>query len=140
VAVEISPYLYPRGDVREALETYRRALRGSEPEVTTYGQIGMPDPASADLVANAMLRSEVVGVLMVSDYPPGMPEEQRPAAGGLAVWGDDGPMLEAAWEVLSEGAEVHEPLSPSPWGTRFGTLTDRWGVSWMFDVAAPATA
>ena len=47
--------------------------------------------------------------------------------------------LNAAWQVLSEGAEVHEELSPSPWGTRFGTLTDRWGVSWMFDVAAPAT-
>lgn len=132
MTVEMCPYLHPRGSAREALEAYRRALGGDEPQVATYGDIGMEDPQVRDLVANAALRTELGGLLMVSDVPPGA---GSPPAGSACLSGDDEAALRRAWEVLSEGGEVEHPLEPSPWGSLFGSCRDRWGVSWMVDVA-----
>lgn len=137
MTVEMCPYLHPRGSAREALAAYRRALGGAEPEVTTYGDIGMDDPAVRGMVANAVLRTEVGGLLMVSDVPPGAGE---PPAGSAALSGDDEGVLRRAWEVLSEGGQVEVPLEPSPWGSLFGSCRDRWGVSWMVDVAVAEPA
>ncbi|MEJ5944166.1 VOC family protein [Pseudokineococcus basanitobsidens] len=133
MTVEMCPYLHPRGSAREALAAYRRALGGDEPALATYDDIGMDDPAVRDLVANASLRSPVVGPLMVSDVPPGT--EPLPPAGQVCLFGDDEAALQAAWDVLVEGGEVEQPLEPSPWGSRFGSCRDRWGVSWMVDIA-----
>jgi len=32
------------------------------------------------------------------------------------------------------------PLSPSPWNDQFGMLRDKFGVSWLVNIAAPAAA
>lgn len=39
-------------------------------------------------------------------------------------------------EALAHGGNVTMPLSRTFWSLRFGTLTDRSGVSWMVSVAA----
>jgi PhnB protein len=39
--------------------------------------------------------------------------------------------------VLSEGAEIRQPLAPSAWAPLAGQLRDRFGVVWQLDVAAP---
>ena len=136
MTVEMCPYLHPRGSAREALAAYRRALGGEEPQVATYGDIGMGDPQVRDLVANAALRTDVGGLLMVSDVPPGA---GSPPPGSVCLSGDDEEVLRRAWEVLSEGGEVEHPLEPSPWGSLFGSCRDRWGVSWVVDVAGAGT-
>ncbi|MEJ5889720.1 VOC family protein [Pseudokineococcus marinus] len=136
MTTEMCPYLHPRGSAREALAAYRRALGGAEPAMTTYGSLGMDDPSVRDMVANAVLRTEVGGPLMVSDLPPGADEP----AGVACLFGDDEGALRAAWDVLAEGAEVFQPLEPSPWGSLFGSLRDRWGVSWLVDVDGAAGA
>jgi len=132
MTVEMCPYLHPRGSAREALDAYRRALGGDEPPIAAYGDIGMDDPRVRDLVANAPLRTQVGGLLMVSDVPPGA---EAVPPGSACPSGDDEAVLRRAWEVLSEGGEVEQPLEPSPWGSLFGSCRDRWGVSWMVDVA-----
>ncbi|MEJ5913985.1 VOC family protein [Pseudokineococcus sp. 1T1Z-3] len=134
MSVEMCPYLHPRGSAREALAAYRRALGGEEPQLATYADVGMDAPEVRDLVANAVVRSPLVGPLMVSDVPPG----EDPPAGSACLFGDDREALQAAWEVLVEGGEVLQPLEPSPWGSLFGSCRDRWGVSWMVDVEGGA--
>ncbi|WP_426622325.1 VOC family protein [Microbacterium sp. As-52] len=39
------------------------------------------------------------------------------------------------WDALSEGATIVEPLAASAWSSGFGMLTDRFGVTWVLDVA-----
>lgn len=131
MTVQMSPYLHPRGSAREALAAYRRALGGPEPQVATYGDIGMDDPQVRDLVANAYLPTDLGTALMVSDLPPGVEEP----AGAACLHGDDEAALRAAWDVLCEGGDVQMPLAPSPWGSLFGSCRDRWGVSWLVDVS-----
>nr|WP_192907086.1 VOC family protein [Glycomyces paridis] len=50
--------------------------------------------------------------------------------------GDDPDELAAAWERLSEGATVIQPLGPSAWAGLYGILKDRFGVTWVLDLAA----
>jgi PhnB protein len=37
------------------------------------------------------------------------------------------------FEALSDGGEVTMPLEDMFWGSYFGTLTDKFGVKWMFN-------
>ncbi|MEV4208369.1 hypothetical protein [Nocardia salmonicida] len=42
----------------------------------------------------------------------------------------------ALWEGLAEGATVIEAFGPAQWASAFGMLSDRFGVTWILDVAA----
>ncbi len=50
--------------------------------------------------------------------------------------GDSVEEVGALWERLTEGATVVEPYAPARWAPAFGMLTDRFGVTWVLDVAA----
>ncbi|GGX98544.1 hypothetical protein GCM10010510_50180 [Streptomyces anandii JCM 4720] len=57
--------------------------------------------------------------------------------GVVSVRGDGTDEIGALWERLSQGATVVQPLAPSQWAPLYGMLTDRFGVTWVLDVAAP---
>jgi PhnB protein len=37
--------------------------------------------------------------------------------------------------ALSEGGQVAQPLTPAPWGDEFGMFVDRFGISWLVNIA-----
>ena len=37
--------------------------------------------------------------------------------------------------ALSEGGQVRQPLEPAPWGDEFGMFVDRFGISWLVNIA-----
>ena len=39
-------------------------------------------------------------------------------------------------DKLSDGATITEPLKTAPWGDAFGICTDKFGVTWMVNIAA----
>ncbi|WP_199589390.1 hypothetical protein [Blastococcus sp. TF02A-26] len=41
------------------------------------------------------------------------------------------------WDRLVVGADVLDTYGPSQWAPASGMLTDRFGVTWVLDVAAP---
>jgi len=41
--------------------------------------------------------------------------------------------LDKVFNALSEGGNITMPLQDAFWGARFGMLTDKYGVSWMFN-------
>ncbi|WP_029068118.1 VOC family protein [Jonesia quinghaiensis] len=53
----------------------------------------------------------------------------------VSVRGDSLEEVQAYWSALSAGAETIEPLAASAWSPGFGMLTDRFGVTWILDVA-----
>ncbi|WP_338029411.1 VOC family protein [Glycomyces paridis] len=80
------------------------------------------------------------GALPRRSGPPGR-RTPRPWSRGedpffVSVRGDDPDELAAAWERLSEGATVIQPLGPSAWAGLYGILKDRFGVTWVLDLAA----
>lgn len=60
----------------------------------------------------------------------------EPGDGGGEAGPGPGPEGEPA-AVGPVGATLIEKYGPSPWAPGFGMLTDRFGVTWILDVAAP---
>ena len=48
--------------------------------------------------------------------------------------------LEEMFTKLSEGGTVTMPLEKQMWGDTFGMVLDRFGISWMVNVAMSADA
>ena len=44
-------------------------------------------------------------------------------------------MLRGWCAGLSEGGQVRQPLEPAPWGDEFGMFVDRFGISWLVNIA-----
>jgi PhnB protein len=56
----------------------------------------------------------------------------------ISLSGDDADELRRCWERLSDGGAVQVPLEQQVWGDVFGMCTDRFGVSWMVNIAGDA--
>ncbi len=134
MAVELCPYLHFRDNAREAMEHYRSVL-GGELTLATFremGGMGM-DEAEQDKVMHGRLVSPEGLVLMGADTPSSM--DFAPGGYSVSLSGDDEQRLRACFD----GGKIGEPLVQAPWGDLFGMFTDRFGVEWMVNVAAPAT-
>lgn len=134
----LNPYLGFKDNAREALEFYHSAL-GGELSIMAFGDMGeaMPaPPGEENLVMHGQLTLEDGLVLMAADTPSGM--EHVPATSGVTVAMTGGPedldRLRSAFEALSQGGTSGMPLEKAPWGDYFGQFTDRFGISWMFDI------
>jgi PhnB protein len=58
----------------------------------------------------------------------------------VSVRGETADEVSALWDKLSDGADIIEKYGPSQWAPGFGMLTDRFGVTWILDVAVAYTA
>lgn len=140
----LHPYLTFPGTPREAMEFYRDVF-GGELTVTTFGELhALPeDSPSLDKVMHAQLVSPHV-TIAASDLIEETPVEIIFGnAFSLALMGEaeDAETLTAAFDRLAEGGQVVMPLAPQMWGDLYGSLVDRFGTSWMVDVAgAPGAA
>ena len=131
MATTLNPYLNFDGTTREAMEFYRDVL-GGELSIMTFGDMGADGP-TADGVMHASLTSEGL-TLMASDMPPGQTLE----AGnnfGVSLSGDDEAELMGYWDKLSAGGTVTVPMEKQMWGDAFGMCVDRFGTSWLVNIA-----
>ena len=130
----LNPYLSFRDDAREAMEFYRTVF-GGELTVSTFGDFGATDdPAEKDKVMHSQLESPGGLVLMGADTPNSM-DFVSGGSVSVSLSGDDETELTGYWQKLSVGGTVQEPLSKAPWGDSFGMCTDRFGVSWLVNIA-----
>jgi PhnB protein len=72
---------------------------------------------------------------MAYDVPSRMPWGAGMNAFFVSVRGDSAAEITALWEKLSAGAAIAQPLAPSGWAPLYGMLKDRFGVTWVLDVA-----
>ncbi|GLY23736.1 VOC family protein [Micromonospora sp. NBRC 101691] len=139
-----------RGDAREALEFYHSVF-GGEITVSTYGDFGMPkELPDADKVVWGQVAAADGFRVMAYDVPGpagaaiasasatrrenGMTLTREPFF--LSVRGETVEEVGALWQKLAAGATVVEAYGPAQWAPAFGMLTDRFGVTWILDVAA----
>ncbi len=137
MSTTLNPYLNFPGTARQAMELYE-SLFGGTLEVMTFadagGAEGVPDPQQ---VMHASLETPSGFTLMASDMPPGVAHQSGNAM-HVSLSGDDADELRRFWSALSEGGTVTIPLEKQMWGDEFGALSDRFGVSWMVNIAGSA--
>ena len=136
MTVRLNPYLSFGNEARQAMEFYQSVF-GGELAVSTFAEFGMADdPPEADKVMHSMLEAPNGLVLMGADTPSSM-EYVAPAGVSISLSGDDEAALRGYWEALSASGTVAEPLEVAPWGDAFGMCVDRYGVTWMVNIAGP---
>lgn len=137
MASRLNPYVNFRGRARAAAQFYQSVLGGSL-QMDTFAGFGMPvdNPDEKDWIMHAQLDTPAGFTLMVSDTPSSMPLN----AGGnvsISLSGDNDAELSGYWNGLVEGATILAPLELAPWGDKFGMLTDRFGITWLVNIAVP---
>ena len=150
MSITTTTHLNFRGDARAALEFYGSVF-GGDVTIATYRDFGMPaDVPGAENVVFGQIETADGFRVMAYDIP-GQSGGSAAVAGSthrengttvtdqpffLSVRGETLDEVEGYWAALSVGASIVEPLAASPWSPGFGMLTDRFGVTWILDVAA----
>lgn len=139
----LTPYLNFRGSAQEALEFYHRVI-GGDLVMSTFGDFhASDDPEEMGLIMHGQLTGPGGMVLMASDTPKRMEYQVGTNTFSVSLSGsgdDDRDQLTRIFEGLAEGGTISEPLVTAPWGDTFGMLTDRFGVSWLVNIAGAAKA
>lgn len=137
------------GQARAALEFYASVF-GGQAVVVTYGDFGMPAelPDAGKVVFGQVTADN--GFRVLAYDVPGTDGPATPAAPTtrrengttitkepffLSVRGATVDEVSPLWKGLAEGATVIEEFGPAPWAPAFGMLADRFGVTWVIDVA-----
>ena len=148
--ITTTTHLNVRGDARPALEFYRSVF-GGQMVIRTYGDFGMPAeaPGADDVVFGSVVSDngfrvmayDVPGPAGVSADVAGTTRRENgmtvtDASFFVSVRGETLDEVQQFWDGLSVGASTVEPLAASQWSPGFGMLTDRFGVTWVLDVAS----
>ncbi|WP_439658744.1 VOC family protein [Lentzea sp. HUAS TT2] len=139
-----------RGQAREALEFYRSVF-GGQITIATYADFGMPAevPGAKNVVFGEVVAENGFRVMAYdvpgTDEPVAAGEPTTRRVNGttvteepffLSVRGESVDEVAPIWDGLADGATVIEEFGPAQWAPAFGMLADRFGVTWIVDVAA----
>lgn len=137
MSVKVVPHVNLRGDARAALEFYRSVFGGELTIVSYRDAHSVQDPAEADQVMWGQVAAPSGFRLMAYDVPSSRPWSPGEAPFFVSLRGETAEEVRGYWETLAEGATVLAPIAPSAWAPLYGMLKDRFGVTWVVDVATP---
>lgn len=136
--MQLNPYLIFNGRCEEAFRFYAKAFNAKIGEMMTFGNSpaaceGMPADAAAAMKDKIVHINMQVGnaLLMGSDSPSGMYEVPKGMSVAIGVATNE--EADRVFNALSEGATITMPLAQTFWSSRFGMLTDKFGISWMIN-------
>ncbi len=116
------------GDAREAMD-FSAQVFGGTVTFNTCGEFDDPDaPGPTGSCTRRWRRPRG------ADTPP---EESMDRGNdvSMSVSGDDEAELRGYWDALSDGGQLTLELEPQMWGDVFGMCVDRFGVSWIVNIA-----
>ena len=128
----LNPYLAFAGNCEEALDFYKDCLGGDITMKMTFGQSPMPvDDSHKDKIMHAEFKAGDVQ-FMASDGMPGF--QVNPGNNvTMSLNFSDQNEQESTFNNLANGGNVTMPLQDTFWGAKFGMLTDKYGINWMFN-------
>jgi PhnB protein len=133
MTVKLNPYLSFRDNAREAMDFYQSVFGGEVTRSTFADFHASEDPAEQDKIMHSQLDTDSL-TLMAADTPNNM--DSTPGSNfSISLSGDDDAELRGYWEKLSAGGTVTMPLNAAPWGDTFGMCVDKFGISWLVNIA-----
>ncbi|MFC8590306.1 VOC family protein [Streptomyces atroolivaceus] len=137
MAFKTTTHLNFRGTAREALDFYQSVFGGRNLAVTYKDAGAVQDESEADWVMWGEVAGDNGFHVMAYDVPSRLPWNQGENPFFVSVRGETAEEISALWGKLAEGSAVVRPLEPAQWAPLYGMLTDRFGITWVLDVAAP---
>jgi PhnB protein len=131
---QITPYLHFDGQADAAIEHYIQALGGRVVALMRQSEApGMP-AETRNRVMHCELRIGDASI-MVGDVMPGAPAVIDSSI-HVCVQFTDPAEMSRRFAALAAGGTTDYPIHDSFWGSKFGMLTDRFGIHWMFNCEA----
>ena len=134
--MHVQPYLFLDGRCDEAIEFYRTAIGAEVTFLMRFKE--NPDPAGCppgaeDKVMHAALQIGGTTIFASDGRCQGQPKFD---GFSLSLTVAEDQQAQRLFAALSEGGQVHMPLTKTFFSSCFGMLADRFGVGWMIMVLA----
>lgn len=133
VGISLVPYLFFKGNAKQAMEFYKDAF-GGELTVQTMAEAGpemqMPGMKPTD-VMHARLKGDFE--IMASDSQKASDKMAKVELSINGPSADEARMREI-FDKLADGGEMKMKLTPMPWGDTYGQITDKFNVDWMMNI------
>jgi PhnB protein len=131
---KLNPYLSFQDNARQAMEFYQTVF-GGKLTISTFKDFNASqNPSDDNKIMHAMLEVDNSITMMASDAPDCL-EYQAGTNYSISLSGDNEAELRGYFEKLSAGGNITMPLEKAMWGDIFGMLTDKFGVSWLVNIA-----
>ena len=135
----IKPYISFTGNCEEAMNFYKEKLGAEILFMGRYADSPMADqaPGNGDKILHTSIKIGDTVIMACDNVFDG----DHPTTVGnnisLALGTSDVAQAEQAFEKMSEGGKVCMPMQETFWAERFGMLTDKFGINWMFNCDKP---
>lgn len=131
----VTTHLNFAGEARAALDFYEQVF-GGDKVLMTYAAMGQAEAASApDHIIWGQVVSPDGFRIMAFDVQAGRKHDKGENAFFVSLRGTSTDEVQARWRALANGGVVLQELAPSRWSPLYGMVTDRFGVTWIVDMA-----
>lgn len=136
--VRLEPYIFFKGNAKEAMEFYKEVF-GGELTMQTLGE--SPKEVLEQMNVDEARYGEIMHARLKGGAVDLLGSDSQKASGHSAKVelsingpGAEEPKMREMFNKLAEGGNVRMPLSKQFWGDTFGMLTDKYGVDWMMNI------
>ncbi len=132
----LNPYISFKGDCEQAINFYKDALGAEILYISRVGDSPMKGMAPDDAIMHCTLKIGKTHLMACDNMSP-----DHPVTVGnnitLSIGTSDIAAAETSFNKMAEGGTVTMPMQPTFWAERFGMLTDKFGINWMFNCDKP---
>lgn len=139
----VTTYLNFQGNTEEAFNFYRSVFKTefAGPIMRVGGLPPQPgQPPLSEKEKNAIMHVALPilagHVLMATDTPEAMGKLTFGNNVSINLEPDTLAETERLYNALSDGGKIEHPLTKMFWGAHWGSITDKFGVQWMFNCTA----
>lgn len=125
----VNPHIAFRGNCRDAVEFYIKALDAQIEFIQTMGESPLPDLGPAGYIMHCTLKIGNAKLMMSDDPNPQSATEPKSNI-CLAIGLNHSERAKQLFENLSENGTVLMPLEKTFWAEAFGVVQDQFGVKW----------
>jgi PhnB protein len=134
MTVRLIPYFVMDGNAKEAIQFYERALEAQVLFTQSFGEMPenpeFPLPAEAkDRISHATIKIGESDV-MLSDTFPGQPHQSGSQV-TICITTDNADKSKQYFNALSDGGQVQMPLQETFFSPAYGTVTDKFGITFQ---------
>ena len=122
------PTIHFAGNCNEIIEFYKQTVN-AKVKMIAYAK-DAPAEISAKMPPNFVMHSEIEIFDTVVALTDGCEKPPSAINYTFTVIFDTADEVTSAFNSLSEGANITEPLAKQFWADMTGSLTDRYGVNW----------
>ena len=138
--MNVQPYIFFDGKCEEALEFYKSALGAKVDMLMRFSENpDKPDPSkmppnSANKVMHASFKVGDTQIMASDGHCNGKPSFQ---GFGLTINAASDAEAEKLFNAVGKGGQVQAPLAKTFFASKFGMVSDRFGVLWMVIAEKP---